>query len=342
MNPHRHAALCSLAMLGCNPIQSTPLQGGSVPTVSTTQVSRVEPQTLASRLAFGAGRLAQLTADSFVVWDLGSWTSQAFSLQSPKGIGTAADGALVAIDQPTPGSPRVTVLDPGASNPRTYQGFFSIAFASLSRVSGGAAPGEIVLATPGPQASQSRLRLKPDGSLSTEAFLSLQTDQARCWTGLGDGSALSFWSDALLVQRPGAEPRKVALLSDLRPLRHLAPGPDAQAWATTAGGELVLLKLADAATAAQRFRPDGGLLYHLGASGDTAAVLLVHDTPAAGAQRWALVVYGSTGERWRTEISRPNNVSDTFVAVGQGFVAVGGGSALQVWRVEDGSAVALK
>ena len=77
------------------------------------------------------------------------------------------------------------------------------------------------------------------------------------------------------------------------------------------------------------------MIAHLGAAQDTAAVLLV-DEPATGPQRWTLAVYGPTGERWRASIPAPTRPADTYVAVGQGFVAVGGSQALTVWRAEDG------
>lgn len=338
MRTTARAALCLLglsAAANCGSAESTAPPGGEpVKSTRITQVSRMEAQLQASRLAFGAGRLGRLGADALEVWELASGTRTRLPLHDPKGLGATLDGALVAVDQPAPGQPRLHVLAPGSATPGVYQGFFSVAFGALSRIAG-ASGGDLWVSTPGPGTSQTLLRLGEAGALSAQGYRSLEADQALCWTGLADGSALSFWSDALLWERPGVEPVRLPLPADARPIRHLAPGPEGQVWASTGDGALVRLKLGATASVAWRVRPEGGMIDHLAAAGDAAAALLV-DEPPTGPARWTLVVYGPTAERWRHEIPAPAQPSDTWVAVGQGYVAVGGAGSLSVWRADDG------
>ncbi len=290
-------------------------------TPTRNQVSLLEPQQRASALSFASGRLGYLDARGLQTWDLPAWRLSSLPLPDPKGIGANAAGDLVVLYQPEPGNTEIAVLPAGTSRPMSWSGFYPVAFAALSRVGSGAEAKTVLVSSGGGVPSQNQLELNDDGSIGLLDMTQLPSAAVSTWTGLPGGGSAWFNSAELHVDGVDVEPLAHELPEAHRPLTHLAPGPAGEAWALAATQELLRLRLSDGQVL--QALPLGDMLpFHLAAAGDVAAVLLVDDRPHDQVQAWTLLVAGPDGVRWQHAVRAPSRPDATFVAVGEGHVAV--------------------
>lgn len=309
-----------------------------------TQVSRIKPQQGASPLVLAKKRLAQLRADALLVWDTERWTlTTRIPLEKPQAVGTLPDGSLLAIERPAAqkGLARVHVVPP-AGAARAYQGSLTTS-AARAYVLPGAGADEFLLDSPDLRAHLIRYRLMPGGMVLGDDDYPLDPNDHKALAALPGGRVVLASSHGLsLVRVPGGaqhfRPADEALA-----IVHLAAGPGAdQVWVTNPPDQLRLLALGTPVRTLQTVRTGPGSLVHMHAAGDTVAVLSVVEPDGGGAPRFTLTTYGPAGEkRWQTPVELPQPTPETFVAVGEGAVAVGGPERVQVWSLADGRPRAL-
>ena len=304
-----------------------------------TQVTRLKPQQGASPLVLARKRLAQLRADALLVWDTERWAlTTRIPLEKPQAVGSLPDGSLIAIENPAAhkGLARVHVLPPvGAA--RAYQGSLTTS-AVRAFVLPGAGADEFLLDSPDLRAHLVHYRLMPGGMVLGDDDYEMAPNDHKALAPLPGGRVVCASSHGVSVIRVPGGAQHFRPADEALAIVHLAPGPGAdQVWVTNPPDHLRLLALGTPVKTLQTVRTGPGLILHMHAAGDAVAVLTAVEPDGGGAPRFTLTAYGPGGEkRWQTPVEQPQPTPETFVAVGEGAVAVGGTERVQVFGLADG------
>lgn len=312
--------------------------GANAPSRPNTKVSKLAPQSGATRLVFAAGGLAQLGDAALALWDTATWRSQSLPLQSPKGLGRLSDGALLVLDAPATfhGELRARRLPTLTAEPQEYRGFASAAPFLPSFVLQGEDKDSFVLVFFGSGGCVTRVRLEAGGRLSARGVHALPGVDGEAAATLEGGAAIYPWSGALRRVGVDATVGEIPLPDGLAAPRHLVAGPPGQVWLSTQDGRLALLAPGSKAPVVWQAQTGGGV-FHLAAHGSTAAALLVDPEAPRDRQTWQLAVFeASSGPLWRQPLAAPSLPSQTFVALSDKLVVVGGPEALAAWDSKTG------
>jgi hypothetical protein len=329
--------------------KSAPVPPTQKPAAAAIRVARVLPNHEAPALAFGAGWLGQLTEAGVVLWDTAKLAKgKRVALKNPRGLGVLADGGLLAIGAPEPGSAKVVAItSTGAS--KSYPATMRTATEALSRVfahpSGATAFSVLV---PGAAVSLDSYKLELlEGELELLDSRKLPLTAPRSLIALSDHTLLFLDGPRLqpvdaAKGREAPAPAPLPLPADIGNPILLAPGPGrGQVYVATDPPALHLI-----GTEGGQVRPlsrtetGGRLVYSLDGAGEYCAAILV-DQSSPQAAAWSLVVYGASGkELLRQELpflpARPPVDPHSVRISAGGLVAVGNQRRLFVWDVKSG------
>lgn len=294
------------------------------------------PQSRTPRLLFVGDRLAQLARDGLRIWHTDDWTSSILPLVNPCGLGQLSDDALAVMDQP-PSTPGVVRLQSASPHGQVETWSGAVPFGeTLTRITPGR-PSEARLLHFGDDGSISRVHLDQDGSLLMIGFQTLPKGDSAV-AMLEDQSLVYPWFGGLIRSgRRGCATFTVPGQDGA--IAHVAAGRGEEVWLSVASIRLALVSLTDHARVRWELASDLPI-FHLAASGDRVATLLLEQLPGQLQPAWHLAVYeAGRGERWRLPLPTPSSASETFVAMSEDLVAVGGSSSLAIFDADDGAVV---
>jgi hypothetical protein len=298
----------------------------------------------AERIAFGHGRLGQLTHDALVVRDShGFQVVVELPVEAPRRLVGLGDGSLLAA-----GRERVLRLPKGATRPEEH-GRVTL-FADSTVLPDARDPQRLWVAHPGDRTLYLH-QLKAGGAagmLPFDQLLPVEGCDGRGLTTLGDGSFACTTSAGLRHFWPEGKRVDLSLPAARGAVWRLLPTSRIdQVWMAREQGKLDLYQLGTTAgllrTLALRDQP-----IDIAARGKSVAVVSVTHPPGE-ARRWSVVVLDEQGkELMQAAVPGTENVAtDDWVAellLNRGVVlsrdetevAVGGPSSLTVWDIASG------
>jgi hypothetical protein len=278
-------------------------------------------------IIFGSdGRLGELRGNDFIVRRPDDFTALTHvPLGNPAGIGTLADGSLVALDA-TDVMGRANLLiraAPGARRPTLHDGL--VPETGMLRICAGRDPDELACTQPG---SDRIYRFKlVDGRLELVAAARVRGERTRVMTSLADGSIVYASGSRELVRAAfGSLPRRYAV--SVEP-RALVRGPDSELLWLCAGDELQLISLAEPLRPLVR-RPIPHDQFDIAAGGRHLGILQRD-------RRGSLLVCldDRAFERWRIPIGH----GEKWLACSAHHIAVAGQGELAVFDADSGALI---
>jgi hypothetical protein len=298
----------------------------------------------AERLAFGRGRIGQLTREALVVRDTGDFrTLVELPIEAPRRLVSLADGSLLAA-----GRDRVLRLAKDATRPEEHSRItlfpdsVILADARDARRFWVAHPGDRTLYLYQLHENTER------STLPFEQLLAVDGCDDRGLTTLGDGSFACTTASEVRHFWPEGKRIDLALPAGNGSVWRLLPKNRIdQVWVAREKGRLELYQLgAQAAPLRTLDLPDQPI--DMAAQGKSVAVVSVAHARGE-ARRWSVVVLDEQGQtRMRAQVPGAENVAtDDWVAEllvdrsvvlarDETLVAVGGPSSLTVWEIASG------
>lgn len=309
-----------------------------------TQVRRIAPWQGPSPVCVFSGGLGQLRKDGLALYDPQRGVElRRIAMEAPKGLGTTGSGLLaLAAPEALAGNARVYVL-PNAKEPeQVAEGYFAHS-QGRSFIGVGAATEEFLLASPNARTRLGRYRIYSPSDVRVEDSLELTATDLATLISIGPGQAACLRSHQLLHFTFPAQETRANLPSAVTSARHLARGAVGSLYVS---GERSIHHLAwqpsqpTVLELRATMTPEGpGEVFHLAAGDDAVAVMWLVEEPAKGNHRFVLRVYEPAGKpRFAVELGGTDlSPEEACVAVGSGYVAVGGSSSVQFFDSRSGA-----
>lgn len=272
----------------------------AAPLPGSTRAARIGPNFAAPSLAFGDRRLGQLTPQGLVVWSLDKMTRMlSVPIKNPRGLGTLADGSLLAFGAPEPGRIQVIHIPNGGGTKKSYPATLGSDLTALSKVfQRGAKQFWVLVPDATPSLNSFKLALL-EGELELLESRPLEATASHSLTALPNGVLAYVEGGNLQVLTE--PPRTYQLPAEVSHAAFLAPGQDNQ-HVVVAGLEgpaaLLALPMAETsgtATVVHKFETLGLTVHSMDSAAGRVALLLVQHTPPEPA-RWTVVSYGADGK----------------------------------------------
>lgn len=308
-----------------------------------TQVRRIAPWQGPSPLCVFSGGLGQLRKDGLALYDPQRAVElRRIAIEAPKGLGATGSGLLaLAAPAALAGNGRLYVL-PNAKEPeQVAQGYFAHS-QGRSFIGVGATAEEFLLASPNARTRLARYHIYTPSDVRVEDSLELTATDFATLISVGPGQAACLRNRQLVHFTFPAHEARADLPSAVTSARHVALGAVGSLYVS---GERSIYHLAwqPSRPTAMELRatitPEGpGEVFDLAAGDDAVAVMWLVEEPAKGTHRFVLRVYEPTGKpRFGVEL-RGTDLSpeDACVAVGSGYVAVGGSGSVTFFDSRSG------
>jgi hypothetical protein len=296
----------------------------------------------APSLALGSSWLGQLTDDAVILWDAAKLTrGKRIPLKNPRGIGVLADGSLLAIGAPEPGSAKVVHINKSGTT-KAYPATMRTATDALSRVLPHPSGQAFVVLPPGSEVTLDSYKLALlAGELELLDSRKLPFAAPRSVTAMPDKTLLFLDGTRLQPVDPSRSEAllPIALPAELSPAALIGPGTKGQVFVATEQSVSRVEITGGQARATASISTGGRTVYALDSAGDHCAVILVDQSKPVLA--WSLVVYGAGGKELLSKelpfMPARTPAEPHTVRVGaSGIVAVGNARHLWAWNVATG------
>jgi len=305
------------------------------------QVRLIPPWQGPSPLCAFAGGLGHLRKDALVIMDpLRGTEVRRIALEAPRGLGGTGAG-LLALEVPATlaGNAQVHLVPASNEQERVVQGYFSHS-QGRSFLAAGATVDEFLLASPNARARLGRYHIYGPADVRVEDSIEVSRTDLATLISLGSGQAACARGRQLVRLAFPSRETRADLPAEVPAVRHLAHGAAGSLYASSERAIYHLAWQPQGIELRSTMAIDGpGEVFHLAAADDLVAAVWVQEEPAVRQHRFALLVFDASGkQRFRVALGGTEmSPDDACVAVGAGYVAVGGVSRVHFFDSQSGA-----